>query len=238
MTETTEKPSNWLKKPVSRRTVLKTAAGLAIGAAAFSSVGAENKNKTPNVIPQEATQDTTAKQEKTPDKILSPQETDAKIQEFIPKIDSLFSGVQITRPTEFPDTHIIRPNDPKIFPNDKISPSFQTAISEEAYLTADGVKNMALNSNATGKPIIVRGIEYTANDPYYIRHVKENWIGVAFGIKLLAEQTHSPEAIFALTQVREIHIGMMERFRVKEPQMALQPEIDYYDKHYYQILQQ
>ena len=232
MSEAPEKSHHPLPKPVK---IIGTA--VLAAAAAFSSVRAENKNKTPNVTIQEATQDNTATPEKSKDKILSPEETDAKIQEFIPKIDSLYAGVQITRPAEFPDTHIIRPNDPKIYPNDKIPSQFQSAISEEDYLTAEGLKKLAQNTSATGKPITVRGIEYTVNDPFYIRHVKENWIGVAFGMKLLAEQTHSPEAISALDQVREIHIGMMERFRVKEPQMALQPEIDYYDQHYYQILQ-
>lgn len=240
MTETTEKPNNWLNKRVSRRTVLKVAGGLAAGGAgaiALSSFGVDNKNKVSDDTSQEPTQNTIAKQEKTPDKILSPEETNARIQEFIPKIDSLYSKVQIAKPKEFPDTNIIRTTNPRGLTDKKMPSQFQTSITEEDYLTADGVKKLAQNCNATDEPIKVQGIEYIKNDSFYMRYVKLNCAGVAFGLKLLAEQTGELKARSALSDWRQIHIGILSAYRIIEPPTNIQWAIDDIDQKYYQSLQ-
>lgn len=223
-------------KPLPKRALIIGSA-VAAGAAALAFVGIEKNKAHNNTTSQEPTMEAGIKQENNPDKILSPEETDARIQEFITKIDSLYTGVQINRPAEFPDTHVIRPNNPDKFPDDKIPPQFQTSIAEEDYLTADGVKKLAQNCNATASPIEVRGINYTEDDYYFTRNVKANCAGVAFGLKLLADQTGDPQAKTALAQWRQIHIGILDAYRITEPQMPIQPEIDIIDQQYYQSLQ-
>lgn len=230
MTENSEKNPPIL----SRRAKIIGSAALA-AAAALSFVGIE-KSRSHDNPPQEPTREATIERGDKPETILSPEETDAKIQEFIAKIDSIYGDIQIEAPTQYPDTHVVRPNDSK-FTNDKIPLQFESSIANEDYLTAEGIKKLAQNCNATAKPIKVRDIDYTKDDFYFTRNNKANCQGVAFGLKLLTEQTGNTKSKDALAQWRQIHIGVIDAYRVTEPQMPIQPEIDYIDKEFYQILQ-
>lgn len=230
-------PENSEKNPLlSKRAKIIGSVALA-ATAALSYVGIENRNKAPHTITQEAAQSIAAKQENNTDKILSPEETDAKIQEFITKIDSVYAEVQVERPTEFPDTTIIRTNEPNRLSDDKIPAEFETAIAPEDYLTAESIKKLAQNCNATYKDIEVRGVTITEDDDFFIRHAKENCAGVAFGIGLLAKQTGSTKANELLAEWQPIHHGIIKSYTTVEPPTSPQQEIDEIDQKFYQVLQ-